>query len=145
MVTKQEFLETWSKLGVMLSELIPNNINVVEPAPENNTVVVKMDEPDKICGRSKAVAAPPKVEVPQPGPIRDSEGNVVRISTQKSDQGYDPEIHLNPNLKITCDGKHYPTAHTADVRVGTVWYYEKTDKGRIATKTAFGKVEIQGL
>jgi len=144
MVTKQEFLETWSKLGVMLSELIPNNINVVS-APENNTVVVNMDEPDKICGRSKAVAAPAKAEVPTPGPVRDGEGRVVRISTQKSDEGYDPEIHLNQNLRITCDGKLIPTAHTADTRLGTVWYYEKNARGRIETKTAVGKVEIHGM
>ena len=136
-------------MGIMsadkLNELRKNNTDIVEPAPENNTVVVHLDEPDKICGRSKAVAAI-KVEVPTtPGLIRDSEGCVLRVSTQKGDAGYDPEVHLNQNLRITCNGQNYPTAHTADTRLGTVWYYEKTTKGRITTKTAEGKVEIHGL
>lgn len=112
------------------------------PGQKNNTVVVKVDDPDKICGRSKAVAAPAKVK---PGPVRDDHGNVVRISTQKGDPGYDPMIHENKNLKIFCDGEHILTAHTADTHLGIVWFYEKTPRGRIETKTVRGKVEIQGL
>lgn len=158
MVTRQEFLETWTKLGVQLVEmLMPEQGVQTEVKIVNNSAPVveeKISEalsdmdPSQICGRSKAAAATePKPEPvsAEPGMIRDGEGNVIRLSTQKSDPGYDPEIHENTNLKILCDGKHYPSAHTADVSLGTVWYYEKNAAGRIKTLTAQGKVEIQGL
>lgn len=89
--------------------------------------------------------AEPEPEPKQEGPPRDEAGNVTRISTQVGDSGYDPEIHLNLELKILCDGVHIPTAHTADIVAGTIWYYEKNAQGRIKTLTKQGRVEIRGL
>ena len=69
----------------------------------------------------------------------------MRISTQKSDPGYNPEIHLNQKLEIFCDGTKIDTAVTADTDEGIVIYYGKNEKGRIIEKKAHGKVEIRGL
>lgn len=69
----------------------------------------------------------------------------MRISTQTDDPGYDPEIHLNENLEIHCDGKRISTAHTADTEIGIVYYYERDEKKRMKTKEVRGKVEIFGL
>jgi hypothetical protein len=69
----------------------------------------------------------------------------MRISTQKDDPGYDPEIHENKLLKITCNGLHIKTAHTADTDAGEVHYYQRDENGRMKTKIAHGKVEIKGL
>ena len=69
----------------------------------------------------------------------------MRISTQKDDPGYDPEIHLNENVKIMCNGLHIKTAHTADTDLGEVHYYQRDEKQRMKTKTIHGKVEITGM
>jgi len=129
-------------VGTLSVDKLTELRNNTKPAQEINIVV---DEPDKICGRSKAAVPVIKDEKVCQGPIRDDDGLVIRISTQKGDDGYDPEVHLNQNLKITCDGILYATAHTADVYLGKVWYYEKTAKGRIATRVVEGKVEINGI
>ncbi len=104
--------------------------------------------------QTRVTAAKPSPQVTSPldegiidheGPPRDDQGNITRISTQISDPGYDPGIHENLELKILCDGVHFPTAHTADIVAGTIWCYEKNAQGRIKTLTKHGKVEICGL
>lgn len=88
----------------------------------------------------------PTSVAPEPeGPPRDAQGNVTRISTQPGDPGYDPDVHENLDLKIFCKGQHIPTAHTADVAAGTVWFYRKNEQGRIKTLTVHGEVRIEGL
>lgn len=106
-----------------------NTKNATEPSPELTVV--------------KNVVPEPKSE--HTGSPRDDDGNITRISTQVSDPGYDPEIHLNQELKILCDDVHFPTAHTADTVEGLVRYYEKSTKGRIKTLEKRGKVEIRGI
>lgn len=69
----------------------------------------------------------------------------MRISTQKNDPGYDPEIHLKETIEIFVDGKKIETVHTADTDLGVVFYYVKNAKGRIETKSIEGEVEIRGL
>jgi len=109
-----------------------NTKNATEPSPELTAVTVV-----------KNVVPEPKSE--HTGSPRDDDGNITRISTQVSDPGYDPEIHLNQELKILCDDVHFPTAHTADTVEGLVRYYEKSTKGRIKTLERRGKVEIRGI
>jgi hypothetical protein len=79
------------------------------------------------------------------GPLRDESGKVVRVSVRQGDPGYDPEAHENTDLKIFCDDEWIETAHTADTREGTVWYYKRDDRGRIKTKTVHGEVKIEGI
>jgi hypothetical protein len=69
----------------------------------------------------------------------------MRISTQKSDPGYDPEIHLNQKLEIFVDGKKIETAVTADTDEGFVLCYGRNAKGRVVEQKLTGKVEIHGL
>jgi hypothetical protein len=82
---------------------------------------------------------------PERGPLRDTQGNVTRVSVLMSERGYDPDAHDNKELKIFCDDVHIPTAHTADTVEGLVRYYKKNEKGRIKTLEMRGKVEIRGL
>ena len=83
--------------------------------------------------------------VSEPGPLRDAEGNVTRVSVLAEERGYDPDAHDNKELKILCDGVHIPTAHTADTVEGLVRYYKRDARGRIKTEELRGKVEIRGL
>jgi len=98
----------------------------------------------------------PKVEtIPAPvvipkqtdkvGPVYDDDGNIVAISAQKGNPGYDPEISKKDGLTILCNGQQVEMAHTADVRSGIVKYYARDERGRIKTKTIAGKVEIVGI
>lgn len=124
--------------------------SVDQLAELRNGVVANMLNPEVAAGtesESEPVAND-GVTTDEPehiGPPRDNQGKITRISTQVGDAGYDPEIHLNQELKILCDGIHIPTAHTADTEAGTVWYYEKNAKGRIKTLASHGKVEIRGI
>lgn len=114
----------------------------------------------RVLAARTAMPAPASTEPPAPteplpepletapspdGPPRDEAGNITRISSQSNDPGYDPEIGQKEGLAIFCNGKHVPTAHTADTKLGLVRYYEKNDQGRIKTLEMYGLVEIRGL
>lgn len=94
----------------------------------------------------------PKIETtqlpplePEVGPVRNTSGQVVAISAQPGNRGYDPEISQKEGLVIFCDGEPVPNAHTADAEAGIVKYYYRNDQKRIKTGVKQGKVEIKGL
>lgn len=142
MSKREEFLRSWLKMGEMLADIIEDEPEVVV---DNTDVVETVSDDIEICGRSKVT---PKVRS-DPGPFVDEDGNILRVSTLKSDPAYDPELAFDDaklaKLKIYCDGKLIETAHTADVSAGEVYYYKKNEKGRIRTEVVRGQVEIRGL
>lgn len=92
----------------------------------------------------EAIAANPMLE-PKPEPegiIYGDDGNVIAISAQDGERGYDPDAH-EKQIRIFCDGEHIEAAHTADVEAGTVKYYYRNEKHRLKTGTHTGKVEIR--
>lgn len=103
--------------------------------------------------KRRSFGAPPLVKIrpddsePEPaaGPIRDDDGNIICISSQPGEPGYDKELSMREGVEIWCDGAKVEVAHTADVRAGIVKYYQKDERGRIKTLEKRGKVEIRGL
>ncbi len=85
---------------------------------------------------------PEIVQAMKEGLILSDTGEILAISTQPGDRGYDPEAH-EKHIRIFCDNQHIPFAHTADVEAGTVKYYKKDSRGRIKTQELRGKVEIK--
>jgi len=76
------------------------------------------------------------------GIVYDDVGNVLAISAQPGERGYDPDAH-EKEVRILCDGVHIETAHTADVEAGTLKYYKKNEQGRIKTLLMTGKIEVR--
>lgn len=121
----------------------PNEILAELPMAETSEPKLKHQGPPPLV----ETAADPleisrELRSTEEGLIFDEDHNIIAISTQPGNRGYDPDAH-EKQIRIFCDGKHIETAHTADVEAGVVKYYEKNDQGRIKTRTMGGRVEIK--
>jgi hypothetical protein len=117
------------------TKTLPERLAEHEANIEEQSHVGEM--PDLSASQVEAV-----VEAAQEGIVYDDDHNVIAISAQEGNRGYDPEAHKK-QIRIYLDGKHIENAHTADVEAGTIKEYYRNERSRIRTRELTGKVEIR--